>query len=119
MTCGKKYVSNVRSDDEYADIPSKARFTIYADDAREIIKLAGVVQEHGLFKVVKFDYRVVYATGEKSEPTDTGRLIVSDTEFWFAAYIKHTTTEILTERFRINDMAKHFNLAMHQGKEGR
>lgn len=117
MTSGKKYVSDVRTDDGYADIPSKARFTIDTDDAQEIIKLAGVVQEHGLFTVVKFDYRVVYATGKKRESTDADTLNVSASEFWFAAYIKHTNTEILTERFRISDMAKHFNLEQRKEKE--
>lgn len=36
---------------------------------------------------------------------------MSDTNFWFSAYIKHTDVEILSERQRICDLLDHFGLS--------
>jgi hypothetical protein len=99
-----RYKSEVRSDDEYADLPAVARFTVTEEDMTEIRRLAKIVADNGLFKVEKFDYRVQYYLtegGKKVERTDADTLNVNATEFWFAAYIKHTNTEILTKRYPI------------------
>lgn len=102
-----KYKCEVRSDDEYAELPAVARFELSDEDVTEIHKLAKVVADNGLFKVEKFDYRVSYclsARGKTTERTDADTLNVSATEFWFSAYIKHTNTEILTRRFPLPEI---------------
>jgi len=49
----------VRSDSDYADIPTLAKFSIDAATARKSSP-RGLVKAHGLYKVEKFDYRVTY-----------------------------------------------------------
>ncbi len=77
---------------------------------------------NGLYKIEKFDYRAKYLkydpeqdpedarlAGEENEfRTEADVLNVSDTEFWFSAYIKHTDIEVLSEQQGIDDLAKHF-----------
>jgi hypothetical protein len=40
--------------------------------------------------------------------TEANVLNVSDKEFWFSAYIKHTDIEILSEQQRIDDLVQRF-----------
>ena len=39
---------------------------------------------------------------------------MSDTEFWFSAYIKHTDIQVLSEQQRIDELVRHFELAMFE-----
>ncbi len=100
------YESEVRSDQEF-DLPALATFTISHKDADEIRRLAKMVKSLDLYKVEKFDYRVKWHKthrGGETERIDSATLNVSKTEFWFAAYIKHTDVEILTRRFPIEEL---------------
>jgi hypothetical protein len=119
----KTFRTEVRcGNDNYNDIPSVVEFSIDEAAAAEIIRLAGIVTANGLYKIEKFDYRARYLkydpeqdpqdaelAGEESEfRTEADMLNVSDTEFWFSAYIKHTDIEVLSEQQGIDDLAKHF-----------
>ena len=45
--------------------------------------------------------------GEENEfRTEADVLNVSDTEFWFSAYIRHTDIEVVSEQQRIDELAK-------------
>jgi hypothetical protein len=108
--------------DNYNDVPSVVEFSIDEATAAQIIRLAAIVKSNDLYKVEKFDYRARYLkhdpeqdpqdaklAGEENEfRTEVDVLNVSDTEFWFSAYIKHTDIEDLSEQQGIDDLAKHF-----------
>jgi hypothetical protein len=108
--------------DNYNDIPTVVAFSINEAEAAEIIRLAGIVRANGLYKIEKFDCRAQYLrydpeedpkeaklAGEENEfRTEADVLNVSDEEFWFSAYIKHTDIEILSEQQGINDLVQHF-----------
>jgi hypothetical protein len=123
MENSKTFRTEVRSsNDHYNDLPTVVAFSIDEAGAAEIIRLAGIVKAHGLYKIEKFDYRAQYLkhdprqdpeeanlAGEENEfRTEADVLNVSDTEFWFSGYIKHTDIEILSEQQRIDELAKHF-----------
>jgi hypothetical protein len=123
MDNSKTFRTEVRcGNDNYNDIPTVVAFSISEADAAEIIRLAGIVRANGLYKIEKFDYRAQYLkydpeedpeeaklAGEENEfRTEADVLNVSDEEFWFSAYIKHTDIEILSEQQRISDLIQHF-----------
>jgi hypothetical protein len=109
--------------DNYNDVPTVVEFTIDEATAAEIIRFAAIVKANDLYKVERFDYRATYLkydpeqdpedaklAGEENEfRTEAEVLNVSDTEFWFSAYIKHTDIEILSEQQRIDDLVQHFS----------
>jgi hypothetical protein len=121
----KMYRAAVRTDSDYDDIPSLALFAMREDDARTVAGLSMLVREHALHKVERFDYRAHFyrydpeqgpadaeEAGEENEArTECDCLNVSDTEFWYSAYLKHTAVEVLTERQPIADLLAHFGLA--------
>lgn len=95
-----KFTSEVRTDDFFADdIPEEVTFEIDKDTTDYIHRLAKIVSLNGLYKVTLFDYRVEWGTG-----TDCDQLNVSADEFWFSAYLKHTSIELFTERYKITDL---------------
>lgn len=108
--------------DNYNDVPSVVKFSIDEATAAQIIRLAAIVKSNDLYKVEKFDYRAMYLkhdpeqdpedaklAGEENEfRTEADVLNVSDNEFWFSAYIKHTDIEILSEQQRIDALVQHF-----------
>ena len=110
--------------DHYNDVPTVVEFIIEEATAAEIIRLAAIVNTNGLYKVERFDYRARYLkfdpkenpedaelAGEDNEfRTEADVLNVSDTEFWFSAYIKHTDIEVLSEQLRIDDLVPSFDL---------
>ncbi len=110
--------------DHYNDVPTVVEFIIEEATAAEIIRLAAIVNTNGLYKVERFDYRARYLkfdpkenpedaelAGEDNEfRTEADVLNVSDTEFWFSAYIQHTDIEVLSEQLRIEDLAQRFDL---------
>jgi hypothetical protein len=120
----KLFRTEVSSTDEYADLPAAVEFSIDLSTAREILLLSAVVKTHGLYKVEKFDYRAQYLSCSDEEAldrtdsveddrfvrTEADTLNVSDTHFWFAAYLKHTDIEISSEQLPIGDLVSHFNL---------
>jgi hypothetical protein len=123
MVNSKTYRTEARYDnDNYNDVPSVVEFSIDETTATEIIRLAAIVKSNNLYKVVKFDYRATYLefdpeqdpedaklAGDQNEfRTEADVLNVSDKEFWFSAYIKHTDIEILSEQQSIDDLVQHF-----------
>lgn len=120
----KPFRTEVRSDDEYADIPAIVEFTIDVATAREIIRLSQFVKANGLYKVEKFDWRARYFKRSLDDSSDDSEnhdddndvrteadiINISDNEFWFSAYLKHTNVEILSEHQGIKDLAVHFNI---------
>jgi hypothetical protein len=124
MANSKTFRTEVRcGNDNYNDIPTVVAFNIDEAGAAEIIRLAAIVKANDLYKVEKFDYRAQFLrydpeqdpeeaklAGEENEfRTEADLLNVSDTDFWFSAYIKHTDIEILSEQQRIDDLAKYFD----------
>jgi hypothetical protein len=120
----KDYRSEVRSDDEYADVPQVAVFQVNESLAKEIVRLANLVELNELYKVEKFDCRATYfkhdsetdpedaiEAGEENEViTDTDTINVSENEFWYSTYLKHTNIEISTERQSIAELVEHFKI---------
>src|SRR6202051_471815 len=107
----KTFRTEVRYGNEnYNDVPSVVEFSIDEATAAQIIRLAAIVKCNGLYKVEKFDYRARYLkhdpeqdpqdaelAGEENEfRTEADVLNVSDTEFWFSAYIRHTDIEVVS-----------------------
>jgi len=120
----KTFISEVSGGGDFDTVPDKARFVITEGDAKEIIRLAGIVKDNEIYKIEKFDYRVAYFNlgGEDFEETeevaqrevvstDCACLNVSDDEFWFTAFLKNTDIDIHTELFTIKELAEHFGLA--------
>jgi len=125
MGNSKTFRTAVRcGNDHYNDVPTVVEFIIEEAAAAEIMRLATIVKINDLYKVERFDYRAKYLkfdptedredaalAGEENEfRTEADVLNVSDTEFWFSAYIKHTDIEVLSEQLRIDEIAKHFGL---------
>jgi hypothetical protein len=120
MGKSKTFRTQVRcGNDNYNDIPTVVAFSIDEEGAAEIIRLAGIVKANGLYKIEKFDYRAQYLkydpeqdpedakrAGEENEfRTEADVLNISDTEFWFSAYIRHTDIEVLSEQQRVGELA--------------
>lgn len=120
----KDYSTAVRTDSGYDAIPSKVSFSIDELTARSIVALARVVKENDLYKVERFDYRASWLElnherrgelmGEGATPDEvsTGAEIlnVSESEFWFGAYLKHTNVEVLSERMPIAELVSYFEI---------
>ena len=66
----KQYRTTVRSDNEFAELPSVAVFTVDQHLASEIIRLAALVKASGLYKVEKFDYRTSFFEHDPVESPD-------------------------------------------------
>jgi hypothetical protein len=116
-----KFVTEVRSDSEYADIPEQAIFEIDAASAAGIAALSRKVLDADANKIEVFDYRTTWLKKsaqsdadiedpENQEAVELDALVVSGAEFWFAGYLKHTTVKICTERQRIDEVCQHFGI---------
>jgi hypothetical protein len=130
----KTFRTEVRHGNEnYNDVPSVVEFSIDEATAAQIILLAAIVKSNDLYKVEKFDYRARYLNhdpdqdpedatlaGEENEfRTEADVLNVSEEEFWFSAYIKHTDIEILSEQQRIDGLVQHFAFDLLQDAHDR
>ncbi len=132
MIQSKFYRTEVRTDNDYHDIPAVVEFSIDEATAKDIIRLAVLVKSNDLYKVERFDWRARYLTQDPEEnPSDVApadvenhvrteaeTLNVCETTFWFAAYLKHTDVEIFSDRQSIDDLAKHFGLETEQTASG-
>ncbi|WP_295002366.1 hypothetical protein [uncultured Dechloromonas sp.] len=104
------------------DLPDCVTFCIDDESALEILRLSALVKTHGLYKVEKFDFRAHYTRTAEANPgeanggqasqfvTEADRLNVSDTEFWFSAYLKHTDVVLNSEAQPIADLKESFGL---------
>lgn len=113
----KHYESPVRHDaTDDQGTPNLARFILDADDARNILKLSLLVKENDLYKVERWDYRVVYLKtnedGDEDEfdviGTDLDTLLVTESEFQFTGSVRHTDVKVVTNRFPITDLIQFF-----------
>lgn len=125
-----KYISNLRSDNEYADLPAQAIFEIDEHAATRIAMLARSVLQADAHKIEVFDHRTTWlkqeceTTDDLEDPENHERvecdtLIVSRDEFWFAGYLKHSNVRIFTDRQRISDMLAHFGIVPIERVEDR
>jgi hypothetical protein len=117
----RRHETDVRSDSDYTDLPSKARFVITEADAQEINRLSALVAANGLHKVEKFDCRTSWLEGDDPDDfrearSDLDKLNVSETEFWFSGYVKHTDVEMFSERQQISEMRDWFELKQSDQK---
>jgi len=124
MSIEKSYSVEVNCDDEWAEAPSIAQFTVSESDAKEIVRLATLVKDNDLYKVERFDYRVSYLkhdpaewpedaeeAGEQNEMrTDCDCINVSVDEFWFSAAEKNSSIEYVTDHQSIKELADHFGI---------
>lgn len=133
MIQSKFYRTEVRTDSDYREIPAVVEFSIDEATAKDIIRLAALVQSNDLYKVERFDWRARYLAQDPAETdpqgvtttdaenhvrTEADTLNVCDTEFWFAAYLKHTDVKILSDRQSIDELAKHFGLEPSRVESG-
>ncbi|MBK6616626.1 hypothetical protein [Ottowia sp.] len=107
----KVFKTEVRSDCEAGGLPEAVVFEIDLAAAQLIGRLARLVTENALHLVEKFDSTarfLVLADGHEPVATELGKLRVSATEFWFSAYLKHTTVLVLSERLPLDKLAEAF-----------
>jgi hypothetical protein len=117
--------------DDYNDVPAVVEFTIDVATAAEILHLARMVKAHNLYKVQKFDCRARYlkydpqedpqnaklADDENDFRTEVDVLNVTDEEFWFSAYIKHTDIKTSSEPQRVDDLAQRFAIVRQSASD--
>ena len=105
------FESSLGSDDEFADVPDLARFSLDESDALQILRFAKIAHDNDVYEITKFDYRVEYfATDDSSSDceelkpfrSDCDLLHVTCDRFWFSAYPKHGCGEFTTESFRLS-----------------
>lgn len=120
----KTYRTGIRHRADTGDRPNGVVFRIDDDSAREIVRLSALVNTHGLYKVTQFDFRARYTRCEPIAPeypegamvdrvvsTEADCLNVSESEFWFSAYLKHSDIEFSSEALRIADLKECFGLS--------
>lgn len=105
----KRYETDVRSDSDYDELPTKVRFVLSEADAQEIVRLSALVAANGLHKVEKFDCRASWLEGDDPDAFIEARLEadalnVSENDFWFSGYLKHADVEVLSERQRVSEL---------------
>ena len=106
------------------NLPNTVVFHIEEATARVIAELASLIESHDLYRIEKWDHRARFlqfdpqteaedavAAGEENDVrTECDRLVVSATEFGFAAYIKHTDIEVTSDMRPIAEVLEHFGL---------
>jgi len=109
---------------EFTPNPEVAIFVIDGKTAAEIVSLAQMVRANDLYKLERFHYRVQYLMYDAQESADEAAKVgaesevrtqadtldVTDREFWFAGYIRHTDVVVKTENQSIAELAKHFGI---------
>ena len=104
--------------------PSVAVFQVDELLAREILRFASLVRANDLYKIERFDYRAEFLQFDPvTEPEDADQagqdnyistecetLVVTDCEFFFCAYVKHTDVGVESSGQSVADLAKHFGL---------
>jgi len=105
------FESDVGCDDEFAETPCQARFSLDQSDALQILRFAKIAHDNDVYEITKFDYRVEYfATDDSSSDCEELRPFRSDCDllhvtcdrFWFSAYPKYGCIEFTTQPFRLS-----------------
>ena len=120
----KLYRAEVHGGGDLNVSPSVAVFQVDEQLARDIIKFALLVKANDVYKIERFDYRAEFFQFDReSAPddaeeagdgnavrTDCDCLVVTDSEFFFRADVKHTDVGVECRAQSILDLAKHFGL---------
>lgn len=88
--------------------PTSATFTIFEEDAKEIVRLAALAKSNDIHKLSKFDGRTNWTkNGQKvNSASYADSLNVSPTEFWFSSFLTEADVEILTERQSVEGLVE-------------
>lgn len=107
-----KFIREVHCCDEYCDTrPDKVVIAIDERLAQRILKLARQVKRLDVYKIVQFDYTPDWKeTGVKNPDwhVDCVTLDVTNDNFHWSSYIKHTNILLETEGISIKDLIKKF-----------
>lgn len=120
----KLYRAKVHGGGDLDVSPSVAVFQVEEPLARDIIKLASLVKANDVYKIERFDYRAEFLQFDpEAEPedavqagegnfvrTDCDCLVVTDSDFFFRAYVKHTDVGVECSGQSVSELAKHFGL---------
>lgn len=120
----KLYRAEVHGGGDLDVSPSVAVFQVDEQLARDIIKFASLVKANDVYKIERFDYRAEFLqfdpetapedaaqAGEgNSVRTDVDCLVVTESEFFFRAYVKHTDVGVECSGQSVSELAKHFGL---------
>lgn len=120
----KCYTVAVTGGEGLPTAPFMARFEVDEQLAREIVRLAAVVDENHVYKLERPDYRAQFlrhdpepcprssAHGADLIPrrTDRDMLVVTVDEFFFSAFCKNTDVAVETEAQSIAVLADHFGV---------
>lgn len=121
----REYRVEVHGCGECDPAPTVVVFSIDLTLAREIVKLAALVEGNGLHQVEKFDYRACYLQvdpvtdaeaaaelrGENQVQMECEMMVVGKDSFHFAAYIKHTSVLVSCGGQSLADLVEYFGLA--------
>ncbi len=129
----KTYRPEVRGGGDLDNSPGVAVFEVSVLSAREIIKLSELVRSNNLCKVERFDYRADFLQydpevdsddalevgDENSVRTECDVLVVTDGEFFFRAFVKHTDVSVECEAQSIAELAAHFGISFVEAGHAR
>jgi hypothetical protein len=124
QVCQKRYRVEVSGGGDLDNAPGVAVFEINEQSAREIVKLAELVRSNDLRRVERIDQRAEYlqhdpetdpedaddAGDENSVRTECDALVVTEDEFHFTAYVKHTDIKVSCKEQSIAVLADHFGI---------
>jgi hypothetical protein len=110
--------------------PRVAKFQVTEDFAREIVRLAALVTANELHQVEWFDGHADFlqydpetdpddaqeAGEENSVRTECDMLAVTQDEFFFRAYVKHTDKRVQCAAQPIAELAAHFSISLDEPK---
>ncbi|VVE18209.1 MULTISPECIES: hypothetical protein [Pandoraea] len=120
----KCYRVEVHGGGELDNAPGVAIFQVSKQSAQDIVSLSAVVRANNLYKVERFDYRAEFlrydplvdvddaqdAGEENSVRTECDVLVVTEAEFFFRAYVKHTDDSVECAAQSIAELARHFGI---------
>lgn len=106
----KKYSLPVHCSDEFADVPTKARFSITRSKAREIVRLSKLVKDNYLYCVELFDGSVNWISNNPQFRAECHVITITNDDFRFSAYLKFTGIAFESEHGSIASLVKYFGL---------
>ena len=105
-----RFVREVFCHDEYADTrPDKAHITVSPELAKRILTLAQAVKKLNVYKVVEFDYTPKWKEQGVKDPdwhVDCVTLNVTNDDFFWDGYIKHTNIAIESANITLAELKK-------------
>jgi len=124
ITGPKLYRAEVHGGGDLDVAPSVAVFEVDEHLARDIVRLSLLVKACNVYKIERFDYRAVFyqhdpesapeealqAGEENAVRTDCDCLVVTDSDFFFRTYVKHTDVGVECASQSIAELARHFDL---------